>query len=139
MRRVWFWIFIGLVIVGVLFFIMLPVGIDYGIERYLKDQGADRATLEDVDFNPLTGRMTLTNLNVQIGAQTPLTFQKQPLLLSGQRFSAKRFVLERFTLSGTQLTVRELDDGRWQSRRHHPARIKKRHPSLLPGISVLSK
>ncbi len=41
MRRVWFWIFIGLVIVGVLFFIMLPVGIDYGIERYLKDQGGD--------------------------------------------------------------------------------------------------
>ena len=114
MRRVWFWIFIGLVIVGVLFFIMLPVGIDYGIERYLKDQGADRATLEDVDFNPLTGRMTLTNLNVQIGAQTVLNIPEATFIIEWSAFIRKRFVLERFTLSDTQLTVKELDDGRWQ-------------------------
>jgi hypothetical protein len=114
MHRVWFWIFIGLVIVGVLFFIMLPVGIDYGIERYLKDQGADRATLEDVDFNPLTGRMTLTNLNVQIGAQTALNISEATFIIKWSAFLRKRFVLQRFTLSDTQLTVRELDDGRWQ-------------------------
>jgi hypothetical protein len=41
LRRVWFWILIGLVLVGTLFFIFLPVGIDYGIERYLESQGAD--------------------------------------------------------------------------------------------------
>jgi hypothetical protein len=114
MRRGWFWIFIGLVIVGVLFFIMLPVGIDYGIERYLKDQGADRATLEDVDFNPLTGRMTLTSLNVQIGAQTVLNIPEATFLIKWTPFLRKRFVLQRFTISDTQLTVKELSDGRWQ-------------------------
>jgi hypothetical protein len=38
---VWFWILIGRVIVGRLFLIMLSVGIDYGIQHYLKNQGAD--------------------------------------------------------------------------------------------------
>ena len=46
-RSVWFWILIGLVIVATLVFIILPVGIDYGIERYLIDQGADQVSLED--------------------------------------------------------------------------------------------
>ncbi|MCK5419531.1 MAG: DUF748 domain-containing protein, partial [Desulfobacterales bacterium] len=114
MRRGWFWIFIGLVIVGILFFIMLPVGIDYGIERYLKAQGVDEVTLEDVDFNPLTGRMTLTSLNVQIGAQTVLNISEATFIIKWSAFIRKRFVLQRFTLSDTQLTVKELDDGRWQ-------------------------
>jgi len=114
MRRGWFWIFIGLVIVGVLFCIMLPVGIDYGIERYLKAQGVDEVTLEDVDFNPLTGRMTLTSLNVQIGAQTVLNISEATFIIKWTLFISKRFVLDLFTLSGTQLTIKELDDDRWQ-------------------------
>ena len=40
LHRVWFWILVGLVVVGTLFFIMLTVGIDYGIEQYLENQGA---------------------------------------------------------------------------------------------------
>ena len=61
-HRVWFWILVGLVVVGALFFIMLPVGIDYGIEQYLENQGADEVIVENVDFNPFTRRLTLTGM-----------------------------------------------------------------------------
>jgi hypothetical protein len=114
LRRVWFWILVGLVLVGTLFFIMLPVGIDYGIERYLKNQGADEAILEDVDFNPITGRMTVTNLSAKIGTQTVLRIPEAAFTIAWTPFIRKRFVLERFTSSDTELTVEVLKDDHWQ-------------------------
>ena len=113
-HRVWFWILIGLVIAVVLFFIMLPVGIGYGVERYLKDQGVAQATLEDVDFNPITGRMTLTNLSIIIGTQTVLKIPLATFKILWTPFVRKRVVLERFIISDTELIVQMLQDGRWQ-------------------------
>ncbi|MGD9044951.1 MAG: hypothetical protein PVG06_14630 [Desulfobacterales bacterium] len=40
-RSIWFWIPIALVVIGALVFILIPVGIDYGIEHYLEKQGPD--------------------------------------------------------------------------------------------------
>ena len=114
LRNIWFWILIGLVFVVVLFFIMLPVGIGYGIERYLKDQGADQVILEDVDFNPITGHITLTNMNVTTGAQTVLKLPKATFKILWTPFIRKRFVLERLTISDMELTVEEFEDGNWR-------------------------
>jgi outer membrane protein OmpA-like peptidoglycan-associated protein len=113
-RRVWFWILVGLVLVGTLFFIMLPVGIDYGIEQYLEDQGADEVIVEDVDFNPFTRRLTLTGMRVKIGTQTTLKIPEATFTIEWSAFIRKRFVLERFHISDTELIIKELGDGGWQ-------------------------
>jgi len=113
-RSARFWILIGLVIVGVLFFIMLPVGIDYGIERYLKNQGADQVNLQDVDFNPITGQMTLTNLSVTTGGRMVVKIPQATLDIVWTPFINKRFVLKRFAISDSELTVEEHEVGRWQ-------------------------
>jgi hypothetical protein len=114
LRRVWFWILIGLVLVGTLFFIFLPVGIDYGIERYLESQGADEVIVEDVDFNPFTRRLTLSGMHVKIGTQTTLNIPEATFIIDWSAFIRKRFVLERFNISDTELVIKELSDGRWQ-------------------------
>ncbi|MGD9056413.1 MAG: DUF748 domain-containing protein [Desulfobacterales bacterium] len=113
-RRAWFWILTGLVSFGISLILILPVGIDYGIEAYLEDQGADQASLEDVDFNPFTGRMTLTNLSISIGSQTVLQIPEVTLNIQWAPFIRKRFVLKRFTISDTDIVVEELKDGSWQ-------------------------
>ncbi|MGD8942806.1 MAG: hypothetical protein PVJ37_06055, partial [Desulfobacterales bacterium] len=105
---------VGLALVAGLFIILLPLGIDYEIESYLKDQGADQVSLEDVDFNPLTGRMILKNLSVVIGSQTVLGIPEAILDLEWKPFIKKRFVLKRVTISDTELTVRDFGEGRWQ-------------------------
>jgi hypothetical protein len=114
LRRVWFWILVGLVVVGTLFFIMLPVGIDYGIEQYLENQGADEVIVEDVDFNPFTRRLTLTGMRVKIGTQTALNIPEATFIIDWSAFIHKRFVLERFNISDTELVIKELSDGRWK-------------------------
>ncbi|MGD9175213.1 MAG: DUF748 domain-containing protein [Desulfobacterales bacterium] len=113
-QRVWFWILIGLVLLVAIFFSMLPVGVDYGIKRYIKNQGADQVSLKDVDFNPITGRMTLTNLSVKIGTQTVLQIPEATLKIKWTPFVRKRFVLERLTISDTQLAIEELENGNWR-------------------------
>jgi len=114
MRRVWFWILIGLVAVVAGVFIILPVGIEYGIERYLKAQVVDQVTIGDVDFNPLTGRIALTDLSMKIAAQPVLKIPEATLNFKWSTFIRKRIVLKSFTINDTQLTVEELDDGHWQ-------------------------
>ena len=113
-RRTWLWILLGLALLMVLLFVILPFGIDYGIEAYLKDQGLDQVKLEDVDFNPMTGQMTLTNLSVAVGTQTVLQIPAATLKFQWAPFVRKRIVLERFTISDTELIVEELEDGNWQ-------------------------
>ena len=113
-RRIWFWILIGLVLVGAIFYIMLPKGIDYGIVRYLKGQGADQVELADIGFNPITGRLTLKGLTVIINAQAVLKIPEATLKLQWTPFARKRFVLERFTISGTELIVEKIKDGSWK-------------------------
>ena len=113
-QRVWFWILIGLVLLVVIFFSILPVGVDYGIKRYIKNQGVDQVSLEDVDFNPITGRMTLTNLSAAIGTQTVLHIPEASLNVQWTPFIRKRFVLEGFAVSDIDIVVEQLKDGAWQ-------------------------
>ena len=113
-RSIWLWILIGLVLVVTLFFIFLPVGIDYGIEQYLESQGADEVIVEDVDFNPFTRRLTLYGMRVKIGAQTTLNIPEATFIVDWSEFIHKRFVLKRLNISDTELVIQELSDGRWQ-------------------------
>jgi hypothetical protein len=112
-QRVWFWVLIVLVLLLVLFLTLLPVGIDYGIESYLKDQGADQVSLDDVNFNPISGRMTLVNLSVILDTQTVVKIPQAALELEWRPFFSKRFVLKRFNINDAQLTVQAFEDGRW--------------------------
>lgn len=111
--RAWFWMLVGLVIVGVLLIILLPLGIDYGIERYLKDQGADQVSLEDVDFNLLTGRLMLTNLSVIIDNQTVSKISQATLNIEWRPFISKRFVLKRLSVNDAQIAVQVSEGDRW--------------------------
>jgi outer membrane protein OmpA-like peptidoglycan-associated protein len=113
-HRRWFWMLIGLVVCGAVSIILLPVGIDYGIERYLKDQGADQVKLEDVDFNPFTGHTILKNLTIVLSAQMVLSIPEAMLDIEWRPFINKRFVLKRVTISDTEITVKNLETGRWQ-------------------------
>ena len=113
-RSIWFWIPIGLVIIATLIFILFPVGIDYGIEHYLENKGADEVTLERVSFNPFTRRLTLNGMHIKIGSQTTLKIPAATFIIDWSAFIHKRFVLESFNISDTELVVKELSDGRWQ-------------------------
>jgi len=111
---VWCWILFAMAVVVVLFFVMLPVGMEYGIERYLKDQGVDQASLEDADFNPITGRLVLKNLNIIRGGQPVLSLPLAIFDIEWMQLVRKRVVLKLVAIRGLELTVQAHGDGGFQ-------------------------
>jgi hypothetical protein len=54
LRLRWIWVIVGFGVLIALILISMPIGMDYGIERYFLASGADEADVADVDFNPFT-------------------------------------------------------------------------------------
>ncbi len=66
--RIGFWLSVltaAMVAAGMIILALLPYAIEWGGERALLKLGAASATIEDVDFNPMTGRLILTDLKFQ--------------------------------------------------------------------------
>ncbi len=114
LRKRILWILFGLALFGTLLLIAMPFGIEYGFKRYLLSQGADQADLEDVNFNPFTGRLVVKNLIVKVGAEQVLNVSEAGFTLDWSPFFKKRFILEKVDLSNSTITIEELPDGRWR-------------------------
>jgi hypothetical protein len=66
--RLGFWLLVltaAMVAAGMIILALLPYAMEWGGERALLKLGAASATIEDVDFNPMTGRLILTDLKFQ--------------------------------------------------------------------------
>ena len=114
LRKRILWILFGLALLGGLLLVAMPFGIEYGFKRYLLSQGVDQTDLEDVDFNPFTGRLVVKNLSVKVGAEQVLNVSEAGFTFAWSPFFKKRFVLEKVDLINSTITVEELPDGRWR-------------------------
>ncbi|MGW8301110.1 MAG: DUF748 domain-containing protein [Desulfobacterales bacterium] len=108
------WILLGLALLATLLLIAMPFGIEYGFKRYLLSQGAEQASVEDVDFNPFTQRLVVKNLTVKVGAEQVLNVSEADFTLSWFQFFRKRFVLQKVVLGNSTITLEEMPDGRWR-------------------------
>ncbi len=135
-RRLWF----QLILLGLLFgtglLAVIPHGIGYALEDWLKDRGARTVTLGDVDFNPFTGEIFLYHLKftgdgervsslVELGAKVawwPLWRRRlyiERLTLAGLRIELERMASGELSVGG--LTIGAEGDGR--SKAHGPWRV----------------
>ena len=114
LRKPSLWIFFGLALLGTLLLIAMPIGMDYGIERYFLTQGAYQTDVEDVDFNPFTRRLVIKNLIVQVGKEKVLTVAKAGFTFSWSSLFKKRFLIQELYLSDSDIAIEELPDGRWR-------------------------
>ena len=73
LRRNWYWIvFITIPLLAAAILTAVPYGIDYAAEQWLMSQGLDVASVEDVDFNPFTGKLVFRDLRATVAdAQEP--------------------------------------------------------------------
>jgi len=114
LRKRILWILFGLALFGGLLLVAMPFGIEYGFKRYLLSQGVDQTDLEDVDFNPFTGRLVVKNLSVKVGAEQVLNVSEAGFTFAWSPFFKKRFVVEKVDLINSTITIEELPNGRWR-------------------------
>nr|MDJ0892152.1 DUF748 domain-containing protein [Gammaproteobacteria bacterium] len=112
-RKRWLWWLLGLALVFGLVLGSTPVGLGFGLKRALLVQGLEQVDLENVDFNPFTGRLTVYGLVASAGGRPVFRVPKGSLDLGWLPLVRKRVYIEQVTLEGAEIIVVELEDGRW--------------------------
>ncbi len=95
-----------------LLLLLLPYGIRYGAIRTLSSAGAKEVTLDDVDFNPFTGRLLLHGLTIKKEGKRPLFLPKGDLTFDWRPLFHKEIRCRELTLKDSELLLEEKEDGR---------------------------
>lgn len=105
---------IATLITAILILTLLPYGIGYGIVQALHGQGAEEALIENVDFNPFTGRLVIQNMSIREGGNTPLNISELSIQISWLSLFKKRIYLEELILTKSTLSIEEIADNGWK-------------------------
>ncbi len=104
---------ITLVIIIALFLASLigtPYLIDAGIERWIDSHGPGKGEVENIDFNPFSGRLVMDNLVVKTKSGRTFTISHAELTFSWKQLFKKHLYLKKLVLRDTFLLVDVLDD-----------------------------
>ncbi|TNF92405.1 MAG: hypothetical protein EP297_13340 [Gammaproteobacteria bacterium] len=85
--------------------VLLPHGISYGIKQWILDNGGERVSIENVDFNPFTGNFAIYNLNVGKNNITPLNITEIKLHLNWLSLWSNQVLIEGVSIRGVNLLI----------------------------------
>jgi hypothetical protein len=104
---------ITLAIIVVLFLAGLigtPYLIDLGLERWIASQGPEIGKVENVDFNPFTGRLSMDNLVVETQSGRTLNITHAYLQFSWKQLFKKQLYLKELVLQDVFMLVDRLEE-----------------------------
>ena len=111
-RRV-MWLSGSILLVFVMLLILLPLAGQWGIEHWLRNHGAKQATIDDIDFNPFTGRFVLRGLRA--GTSEGIQFQVGSVSADMDWWPLvhRRVFIRQIQLNGADIDVSNSPDGSW--------------------------
>lgn len=112
-KRRWFKWTLGIYIVFLIIFTLLPVGIRYAAEHFLKEQGIQHAEIKDIDLNLFTGEFGLTGVEVSGDGQGRVSLTKLYLNIAMLELLKKRAVVQHAEINGLDVDVVNDVSGAW--------------------------
>ena len=114
-RSNWYWItFFALPLLAAAILTAVPYGIDYAAEQWLMSHGLDVASVEDVDFNPFTGKLVLRGLQGTVADAQVVHVPEATLRLHYRPFFNKRAHIEKLSIKDTTVIVDHDEKGHWR-------------------------
>jgi hypothetical protein len=87
-----------------------PYIIDMGLERWIASQGPEIGQVENIDFNPFTGRFAMDNLVMETQSGRTLNISHAYLQFSWKQLFRKQLYLKELTVQGAYLLVDHLGE-----------------------------
>jgi hypothetical protein len=87
-----------------------PYLIDIGLERWITSQGPEIGKVDNVDFNPFTGRLSMDNLVVETQSGRTLNINHAYLQFSWKQLFKKQLYLSELVLQDTFMLVDRLEE-----------------------------
>jgi len=112
--RWWKKVIAGIIAFTVAALILIPYGIRYSAKRMILAEGGDEANIEDVDFNPFTGRMALKGVNIKVGQEQYLRIEDAEVLVRWWPLVKKRIAIKKVWVNNTEMTIESLPDGQYR-------------------------
>jgi hypothetical protein len=113
LRRNWYWIFfITIPLVAAAILTAVPYGIDYAAEQWLMSHGLDVASVEDVDFNPFTGKLVVRDLQATVAGTELLHVPEATIRIHWRPLFKKRAHIEKLVIKDTKVIVDHNKKGR---------------------------
>ena len=103
-RRTWV-ISASLLALLLLILISLPYGIQFGLADFLKQHGARQVQIENIDFNPFTGRLLFEQVSAESGSGETLRVEHLELDYGWSDLFSKRARIESIYLQGLAASV----------------------------------
>jgi hypothetical protein len=100
-----------LLIFFIIFLVLLPHGISYGLKQWMLENGDDRVSIENVDFNPFTGNIALYNLRADRLNKTPLTIAEAKFHIVWNTLLKKQIVVDGISIRGVRLSINQSEAG----------------------------
>jgi hypothetical protein len=113
-HRLGFWLSLVtavLVVLGMIILTLLPFAMEWGAERVFLRLGAKTAAISDVNFNPMTGHLTVFDLQVEGPNADRVAMEQLVVRMDLFRIFKKRIYFREITLIGFSLDIRQLEDG----------------------------
>ncbi len=88
-----------------------PLLISQQFQKWVLANGGEKVTLENVDFNPFTAELGFYNVVIERSGYRPFQLPELTLKARWKDLFARRFVIERVSLNGAQLTLDQSQPG----------------------------
>jgi len=89
--------------------IALPYAIQFGIVKGLNDAGSQTVVLDDVDFNPFTGKLSISHLRTQEPQQPDLSIASLSLQIDWLPLFRKRLLISSLTVKDAHIKIDQKD------------------------------
>ncbi|KPJ98723.1 MAG: hypothetical protein AMJ60_07365, partial [Desulfobacterales bacterium SG8_35] len=103
----------ALAVIAVLFLaglITTPYIIDLGLERWIASQGPEIGRIDNIDFNPFSGRLSMDNLLVETRSGRTLTVGHAELEFSWNQLFKKQLYLKELVLRDSFMLIDQLEE-----------------------------
>ncbi|MFW5906292.1 MAG: DUF748 domain-containing protein, partial [Desulfobia sp.] len=108
----WLRIFLILSLLLALLALFFTYGLRYGAVKWLESRGADSARIGWLHINPLTGFMTIEDMEVRKDGEVVLYDQDIDIDISLRDLFRRQLTIEYLSLSGVNIDIRQYADGR---------------------------
>ncbi|MBT8121135.1 MAG: DUF748 domain-containing protein, partial [Gammaproteobacteria bacterium] len=110
MRR-WFVVAMAALVLCVVFLLVLPYGLSYGLNSWLRENGGDEVSIQDIDLNLFTGRASIENLHLTVDARELMTIPRLDLDVDWLPLFSRQLVVRSIHVNGVVLEIEQSDDG----------------------------
>lgn len=93
---------------------LVPMGMRFGLEYALRQQGLEAVSIDNIDFNAFTLRLNVEELHAERDGQPVLHIEQLHLRLAWGPLWHKQVMIESLALRGTQLDIRHSAEGGWR-------------------------